>query len=106
MTQDRQHEKIICLFVKGDSMRPTIQDGSLVAIDIEDRVETVNGKIYAVALPDDGGVTIKRVYHQHGFLTLLADNRDEPGYPYCLPLKGLQYNPICGRVVWCWNRLD
>ena len=104
--QTRQSEKIVCLYVKGESMQPTIRDGSLVAIDIEDKIETQNGKIYAVSLSDEEGVTIKRIFHQHGFLILQADNRDDPNYPRCLPLKGLNYNPICGKVVWCWNRLD
>lgn len=50
--QKRSAEKIVCVWAKGSSMTPTIQDKSLVAIDIEDRGEIRNQKIYAVELPD------------------------------------------------------
>lgn len=103
--QKRAQEKIICLFVKGESMLPAIQDGSLVAIDVEDKNEIKNYKIYAVEIPDEG-VTIKRVYRDKDNLVLLADNRDFRGFPRVVNLKGLSYNPVCGKVVWTWNRLD
>jgi len=103
--QKRSAEKIVCLFAAGDSMSPTIQDKSLVAIDVEDKTEVQNKKIYAVEIPDEG-VTIKRILQHNDHLLLFADNRDFPGYPRALCLKELNYNPICGKVVWTWNRLD
>lgn len=103
--QKRGRERIVALFAKGDSMAPSIQGGSLVAIDIEDKVEIKNYKIYAVEIPDEG-VTIKRVYRDNDHLILLADNRDTKGFPRIVNLKGLDYNPVCGKVVWTWNRLD
>jgi transcriptional regulator with XRE-family HTH domain len=103
--QKRDHEKIVCLFAEGDSMEPAIQSGSMVAIDLEDRVDIKNYKIYAVEIPDEG-VTIKRVYKVDHELILLADNRNCPGFPRCVHLDRLDYNPICGKVVWTWNRLD
>jgi len=102
--QTREKEKILCLFVKGDSMIPTIQNDSLIAIDVEDRNEIKNYKIYAIEIPDEG-VTIKRVYRTNHELILMADNRDFSGFPRCLHLDHLGYNPICGRVVWSWNVL-
>jgi hypothetical protein len=36
-------------------MSPTIQDKSLVAIDLEDREEIRRNKIYTVEIPDAGG---------------------------------------------------
>ncbi len=101
--QKRDKEKIVCLFAEGESMLPTIQDGSLVAIDIEDRNEIRRNKIYAVDIPD-AGVTIKRVVQTDGHLMLFADNPNEPGFPTCISKKDLNYNPICGRVVWAWNK--
>lgn len=102
--QTREKEKILCLFAKGDSMTPTIQDKSLVAIDLEDRLEITNYRIYAVEIPDEG-VTIKRVYKADHELILMADNREFSGFPRCLHLDRLDYNPICGRVVWAWSVL-
>ncbi|MEN6560899.1 MAG: XRE family transcriptional regulator [Acidobacteriota bacterium] len=105
LKQKRTAEKIVCLFATGDSMSPTIQDKSLVAIDVEDKVEIRNKRIYAIEIPDEG-VTIKRILQHNDHLLLFADNRDFPGYPRALCLKELNYNPICGRVVWTWNKLD
>jgi len=34
---------------------------------------------------------------------LFAYNQNELGSPTCISMKGLSYNPICGRVVWAWN---
>jgi transcriptional regulator with XRE-family HTH domain len=101
--QKRDREKIVCLFAEGQSMTPTIQDGSLVAVDIEDRAEIHKNKIYAVELPD-AGVTLKRVIRSADHFMLFADNPNEPGFPTCVSMEGLGYNPICGRVVWAWNK--
>lgn len=104
--QTRKQEKIVCVFAEGTSMLPTIQDRSLVAIDVEDRDEITNNKIYAVALPDAGGdkISIKRVSKSGDFLMLLADNQNEPGFPMFINRREISYNPICGRVVWAWNK--
>ncbi len=102
-TQKRDKEKIVCLFAQGDSMTPTIQDGSLVAIDIEDREEIRRNRIYAVEIPD-AGVTIKRIIRSEENIILFADNPAESGFPLCICTKSLGYNPVCGRVVWAWNR--
>ena len=90
--------------VTGHSIAPAIQDGSLVAIDLEDKSEIQNYKIYAVEIPGEG-VTIKKVFRADQDLILLADNRDFPGFPRCLHCGNLDYNPICGKVVWACNRL-
>lgn len=99
----RDREKIVCLFTEGQSMHPTIQDGSLVSVDIEDRNEIQRNKIYAVDLPD-AGVTLKRVIQKDDHFIFFADNPNESGFPTCISMKGLSYNPICGRVVWAWNK--
>jgi transcriptional regulator with XRE-family HTH domain len=103
--QSRQAERVVALFADGDSMMPTIQGGSLIAIDIEDKAEIHNYKIYAVEIPDEG-VTIKRVFKDEDHLILLADNRDFPGFPRAINLRGLNYNPVCGRVVWTWTKFS
>jgi SOS-response transcriptional repressor LexA len=72
-------------------------------IDIEDRVDILKNKIYAVDIPD-AGVTLKRVIRSDDQLMLFADNPNEPGFPTCISMKGIGYNPICGRVIWAWNK--
>lgn len=104
-TQKRDDEKIICLFVEGNSMEPTIQNGNVIAIDVEDKYEIQNNKIYAVELPDEG-VTIKRVYIDDQHLMLFADNKDYRGYPKCINKNQIGYHPIGGKVVWTWSKLD
>jgi transcriptional regulator with XRE-family HTH domain len=102
--QKRNAEKIVCLWAEGSSMLPTIQDKSLIAVDIEDIAEIKNQKIYIVELPDNE-ITIKRVHRTDNHLILFADNKDEPGYPKCIAL-GNSHSPIRGRVVWTWNVLE
>lgn len=103
-TQKRNAEKIICVWAEGDSMLPTIQNGSLAAIDVEDRSEIRNQKIYAVELPDEG-VVLKRLHRTGDHLILFADNQNTPDYPKCMKLDE-EFSPIRGRVVWTWNVLE
>jgi transcriptional regulator with XRE-family HTH domain len=103
-TQKRSDEKIVCLWANGDSMSPTIQNGSLAAIDVEDRAEIRNQKIYAIELPDEG-VVLKRLHRTGDHLILFADNPNTPGYPKCMMLDE-ELSPIRGRVVWTWNVLE
>ena len=62
------------LTCKGDSMAPTIQDGDLVAIRIQPRVET--GEIAAVRIGNEA--TLKRVYLHDDYIELRPDNHDHP----------------------------
>ena len=101
-TQKRSDEQIVCLWARGESMEPTIQDGSLVAVDRRKR-GLQNGKIYLVHEGDDA-VTIKRVSTSRGgHLVVTADNPATEGYPLVLSGKDAD-NAICGKVVWWWSR--
>ena len=62
------------LRVKGDSMEPTIREGSLVLVRMQPEVE--HGQIALVLLGEEA--TIKRVFTANGQVILRADN---PGYP-------------------------
>jgi len=103
-TQKRGNEKIICLLAEGDSMKPTIKDGSLLVIDLEDIKEIHNSKIYAIELPGER-VTIKRVRIHNNHLMLFADNREDPNYPKCILIKQKRH-PIRGKVIWALNKLS
>lgn len=61
------------LQAKGDSMAPTIEDGSLVLIREQEEVE--NGEIAAVLLEGDTEATLKRVKREKGITLLVPDNR-------------------------------
>jgi len=83
--------------VVGDSMEPTISDGSTVLIDPTQK-QIVDGKIYAIEIPYIGA-SIKRVFIKYPNVVIKGDN---PSYePQVLPLEKLQSNDlrIIGRVI-------
>lgn len=62
--------------VIGDSMEPTIKDGSIIFIDREDR-NIVNGGIFTIRT--NGGVFVKRVrVTTQGDIELISDNKAYP----------------------------
>lgn len=60
------------LKAKGNSMEPTIPNGSLVLIREQSEVE--NGEIAAVLVNGDTEATLKRVKKQNGVVILMPDN--------------------------------
>lgn len=71
---DDGHHFDAALRVTGDSMMPKFHKGDLVFVKYQDDV--LDGQIAVVCLDD--GVTLKRVYHVPGGISLLSDN---PKYP-------------------------
>lgn len=63
---------LVYLEAKGDSMVPTIPDGSLVLLRAQSDVE--NGEIAAVLLNGDTEATLKRVKKQGDAIILMPDN--------------------------------
>ncbi len=63
---------------KGDSMEPTIPDGSHVLIREQPEVEY--GEIAAVLVNDDTEVTLKRVKKQGDLIMLVPDNSEHEPY--------------------------
>jgi SOS-response transcriptional repressor LexA len=84
--QKRIAENIVCLFAAGDSMTHTIQDKSLVAINVKDKTKIHDNKICAVQIPDEG-VTINRARRRGDHMMLFGDNQNFQRYPRCLYLK-------------------
>ena len=66
------------LHSQGDSMLPTIPEGSLVLIREQPSVEY--GEIAAVLVNGDTEATLKRVKKQGDIVMLIADNPDYPPY--------------------------
>ena len=95
-------ENAACATASGNSMEPTIADGSPIAIDKGTR-HIIDGKIYAL---DHGGMLrIKRLYKLPlGRVRLVSDNSDE--YPEeNHSLMGPDAPKIIGRVFW-WEVFD
>ena len=78
---------------KGNSMEPTINDGSIVTIREQPDVE--DDEIAAVLIDDDNEATLKRVKHQGDSVILIPDNMEFP------PIILNKDNPgrILGKVV-------
>ena len=82
--------EIFYLKCKGNSMEPTIPDGSFVLIKSQPEVE--DGEIAAVLVDDDSEATLKRVRHQGSLVMLMPDNISE--YE---PIILTESNP--GRII-------
>jgi hypothetical protein len=110
-------DRIVAFRTKGISMKPTINDGSIVWIDRMDVVPKI-GEVYAFLLKDFGNiVTIKRLIKiDRHFMIIDGDNsnaedrkaEDLKDFPMVLNLKEYEHDgvsPVRGRVIWVLNRL-
>lgn len=62
----------------GDSMRPTISSGDVIAIkEVKDFSYLINGEIYAIVTKNELR-TIKRIKDNGDTITLIPDNKDFP----------------------------
>lgn len=85
--------KLFYLRAKGQSMDPTIRDGSLVLIRQQPDVE--DGEIAAVLFTDDNEATLKRIKRAGPTVILMPDNREYE------PIIASDNNPvrILGKAV-------
>lgn len=85
--------KLFYLRAKGQSMEPTIKDGSLVLIRQQPDVE--DGEIAAVLFTDDNEATLKRIKRAGPTVILMPDNREYE------PIIASDNNPvrILGKAV-------
>ena len=85
--------KLFYLRAKGQSMDPTIKDGSLVLIRQQPDVE--DGEIAAVLFTDDNEATLKRIKRAGPTVILMPDNREYE------PIIASDNNPvrILGKAV-------
>lgn len=85
--------KLFYLRAKGQSMEPTIKDGSLVLIRAQPRVE--DGEIAAVLFTNDNEATLKRIKRAGEAVVLIPDNRQYE------PIIASDSNPvrILGKAV-------
>ena len=88
-------ERLTCVRAAGDSMRPTIHDGDLVAVDAG-RVEPLDGRLFAVRT--GAGLVVKRLRQAGGGWLLISDN---PAHP---PRPAAEEDRIVGQVAWSGPR--
>jgi transcriptional regulator with XRE-family HTH domain len=95
-------ETIRCVRISGDSMAPTLTDGSIIAVDITPvPLRNLQGRIVC-SRTHDGGVVIKRLRVRNHFALLFSDNEDQRTFPpMVLDLRELP-EPIIGQVIWAW----
>ena len=89
-------ERLTCVRAAGDSMRPTIHDGDLVAVDAG-RVEPLDGHLFAVRT--GAGLVVKRLRQAGGGGWLLIS--DNPAHP---PRPAAEEDRIVGQVAWSGPR--
>lgn len=94
-----------CLTCKGDSMiNAGIYDGDIVFIKSQPDVE--DGEIAAVQISefDECDATLKRVYHGHNKITLVAENPEYNNMVYVNNDDSVKVK-IIGKAAWCLSRV-
>jgi phage repressor protein C with HTH and peptisase S24 domain len=90
-------ENLRYIYVRGDSMEPTISNGALILIDVS-ATQIKNGLLYVILIGDD--LLVKRVQRSaDGGVTLISDNK-EVYAPEKVPPYEIDNLEIKGRVVW------
>ncbi len=84
-------ERLTCVRAVGDSMRPTIRDGDLVAVD-SGRTDPLDGQLFAVRT--DAGLVVKRLRLTAGRWLLTSDN------PAHAPRPVREDDRILGQIAW------
>jgi len=92
-------ENLIALKIRGESMRPKLDDGDLVVINTADRIPKDN-HVYAVNF--DGEDVIKRLCRENREWWLVSDNPDQKNYPKQI-CKGASCI-IIGQVIYMQSR--
>jgi len=88
----------------GESMKETIQPGALLLIDltpVTQRSFKQRGIYVVRAAGEEGGVTVKRVVLQSGYLVCMSDN--DVFNPFSIDVDGELSRVLVGRVVWWGN---
>ena len=89
-------DKCVVIWAHGDSMMPTIPDGSALIVD-HSQTEVKNGSIMVIGVGDD--LLVKRIRRRlDGLIDLISDNQAYP--PETLGPDSLQQLRVVGRVVY------
>lgn len=88
-------ERCSVIWAHGDSMMPTIPDGSALIVD-RSQIEVKNGSIMVIGVGDD--LLVKRIRRLDGLIDLISDNQAYA--PETLGPDTLQQLRVIGRVVY------
>jgi len=95
----RDPESLFCARITGDSMEPTLTDGSIAAIDrTQQDARALKGRIICARTETDE-VVIKRILPMGSCILLESDN---PRYEPIHVDTRVQEHCIIGQVVWAW----
>ncbi len=95
-------ETIRCVRISGDSMAPTLTDGSIVAVDITPiRLQALEGRIVC-ARTEERSVVIKRLRLRNHYALLWSDNEDQRRFPPVIVDLRQVEEPVIGQVIWAW----
>ena len=88
---------VYALKVRGNSMYPSIVDGSIVGVDVNQK-ELMHDKIYVFHIRHSGSVIKRVIILEGGDILLKSDNENFPSYVF----KGEDRDDlvVIGRVVW------
>jgi phage repressor protein C with HTH and peptisase S24 domain len=91
-----QHNGLMCVYAKGDSMEPRINDGDSLLVDRNQKTVT-DGRVYVLRFGDE--VRVKRLFKRpDGGLIIRSDNT--ASYPdIVVTAEEMQHVEIIGRVV-------
>lgn len=100
--QGVSEKNAVVVKVKGRSMEPTIDDGSVLLVNRAYK-EVRNGLIYAFR--HDGELFVKRLHSRAGDIVASADNPDRDNYPdMVISSKDADFEMI-GRAIWMGKKL-
>ncbi len=87
-------------------MAPALLDGSLIAVDLEDR-KPQDDSLFLLNWKKE--IMVRRVQKKFGYILFCPDNPDREKYPIAVcPMKKAKSdwnNPIIGRIVWAMEKL-
>lgn len=92
-------KNIEAINVQGDSMQPTLKDGSVVVID-RSKIEVINGGIFVINTVG-GGLFVKRIsVNPSGGIDMISDNK-------AYPVQTVSFDEamVVGRVVGALERV-
>ena len=99
-----RRRNLVAVRVAGDSMKPTVPEGSIVIVDRDQWMPEGNRKFVWAVRTAEGDTIIKRLHKVNGSLLILSDNfMDYPPEP---AWTGEMEKLVIGKVIWMWHSLE
>jgi hypothetical protein len=97
--------RLVLIKARGHSMQPAINDGEMILVNLRDRHEIKNDKVYIVRT-QDGGITVKRLVLLHDGILCLSDNKAFDAFKIRLKPDEPIGNHVLGKVCWVGRELS